>query len=363
MTHFNQQIVDEAAEWAVRVDAGPLSEAEKAELAAWLKASPIHLEEFMLAAATLAGIAQTDPDLTIDIAGLLDESGAEIVALSSATSEQSDASQPQNWITTGRLVGIVSGLAAAIGISIALWLTNLSSESAAPTLPRYQTALGEQRSVQLEDGTLVHINTQSELSVAYSEGERRIDLVRGEALFDVYTDPDRPFRVTAGGTTAEALGTVFNVRLTDEVAVVSVVEGKVKVDKVVPQAPEPAEHIIVAAPVTEETIPDIVLSAGERASVLPSSDPVDVGEASIEAMTSWRERKLVFESDSLDTITSEFNRYNRMTLVVTNETLAAEQFSGVFDADDPESFVEFLEFAGGVETVQTGREIRLEPKQ
>jgi len=362
-TGFNQEIAEQAADWAVRLDAGELSAAERRDLADWLSASPVHIDEFLLASATISGLSNLDADRQVDLDELLASSSAEVVSLEKPQSHAAPESRRVSSVLKIAAAALVS-LAAVSWIGVMLWSQDVPEQTAPSIGEWYETGLGEQRSIQLEDGSLVHINTQSRLQVVFNDAERRVDLLSGEAMFDVEHDPDRPFRVWAGGTVAEALGTVFNVRVDDETAIVSVVEGVVKVDQraeleaLVPE--REAEPILAADPSIAPPRDNVILSVGDSASVQSTENAVTIDKQSIEAITSWRERKLVFEAERLDQIAAEFNRYNRTQLVVDDSELAAVKFTGVFDADDPDSFVKFLEFAGGVKAAQTGRDIHLD---
>ena len=76
----------------------------------------------------------------------------------------------------------------------------------------YKTKVGEQATYVLPDGTIVQLNTNSSLEVAYSQGRRQLLLSRGEGRFNVAKDASRPFSVMAGDKSFTALGTVFNVQ-------------------------------------------------------------------------------------------------------------------------------------------------------
>ena len=354
---FNSQIANEAAEWAVRLDAAPLSPSERADLTDWLNASPIHVEELLAAASMLNGFSNVDPERKLDIESLLSESGAEIVALDTQRADPPSEPKP-----TSRRTAWMLSLAAVLvlGFVIAVALPQFQTESEAP-FDVFSTGLGEQRTVALQDGSLLHLNTQSEVRVIYSDTARQIDLVSGEAMFDVIEDENRPFRVIAGGTIAEALGTIFTVRLVDNTAIVAVVEGAVKVDraeKVSAVAPKVQQQPVIPAAQARQTEP-AVLNPGERARVADRDPEIAVDQQSLEVITSWRERRLVFEGDRLADIVDEFNRYNRERLLVDDETISDLRFSGVFDADDPDSFVAFLEFAGGIAAERGAGTIRL----
>jgi Fe2+-dicitrate sensor, membrane component len=92
----------------------------------------------------------------------------------------------------------------------------------------------------------------------------------------------------------------------------------------------------------------LLLTAGQKADVTSQEKTVRIAAANIKAMSSWRIGQLIFEGDQLDDIVEQFNRYNRMRIIITDDQLAETEFSGVFDANDPDSLVEFLELTSAV---------------
>lgn len=353
---YNAQIAEEAADWAVRLDAGPLTAAERVDLTDWLRASPLHVEELMMAGSLLNGFTEIDPDRTINLETLVADVGADIVPLKKEHRGVVPIRTPKN-----KHLGWVLGIAAvfALGFVLTLAVAQFQPQEQLHT-DTYSTGLGEQRTVALQDGSLVHLNTQSEVRVLYEPQIRRVELISGEAMFDVVEDTKRPFRVVAGGTIAEALGTIFTVRLVDDTAIVAVVEGAVRVDRaeLISEAPLEARPPLVP-PAQSAHTKQAVLNAGERARVTEKEPEIAVDQQSLEVITSWRERRLVFEGDRLADIADEFNRYNRQRLIIEDYNTQELRFSGVFDADDPDSFVAFLEFAGGIEAERNTGTIRL----
>jgi len=90
----------------------------------------------------------------------------------------------------------------------------------------------------------------------------------------------------------------------------------------------------------------LLLIAEQKADVTPQEKTVRIATENIKAMSSWRVGQLIFEGDQLGDIVEQFNRYNR--IIVSDSQLAKTEFSGVFDAEDPESLIEFLEFTNNV---------------
>ena len=228
------------------------------------------------------------------------------------------------------------------------------ASSVEPTLA-YATRTGEQRSLTLDDGSIIHLNTESDVRIRYGDQERGIDLFRGEALFEVARDPARPFRVRAGDTVAEALGTTFNVYLRDAETTVAVIEGKVAVQRLGDRTPAVRSDPVIGQPRPRR----VTLSGGELARVREDQAVLTAPIESVEAITSWRARQLRFSNTPLSEIAAQFNRYNRVKLRIEGAELAAFELSANFDADDPQSLVELLETAFPVAAEHSREEIVL----
>ena len=365
---FNRQIADEAAVWAIALDDDPLSSLEREELIVWLRASPRHVEELLTALALYEGVTFSDPGKSAAIEDILAEASGNVVALDQKAGPAAAGETPVARPARSRRVWWIGVLSAAASLVVGVFtLTNIDRGPAVvePQPLVVATELGEQRSVTLDDGSIVYVNTQSRISALYTEEERTVELVYGEALFDVEHDPERPFRVIAGDTVAEALGTTFNVRFIDQQAEVSVVEGRVAFGKrdedfSVVERPEPVDASgteDAALGLVEEG--RVILTAGQRVNLAELAPAPLVAPTNVDAVTAWTTRKLVFHEEALPAIAAEFNRYNRERLVVSSSLLEGERFSGTFAADDPDSFVAFLELTTGIRAMRVGNEIRL----
>ena len=243
-----------------------------------------------------------------------------------------------------------SALAAAAAAVILLALATLVRN------PRHaaETAVGGFEKVDLPDGSIAQLNTDSAIDLAFSGGERRVVLVRGEVHFTVARDPGRPFVVSAGPVTVRAVGTAFNVRQRDAAVEVLVTEGRVSLD----DAALAPSHFSNAP--AEAAAMSPILVAGDRALVPNRSAGAGGTVASLDKVSpsglqralAWQERRLEFESVPLSEVVGEFNRYNRRQLVIEDPALAAKRFSGTFRADGYESLVRLLETDFGVEIVR-----------
>ena len=199
---------------------------------------------------------------------------------------------------------------AVLALSVAGWLW-LDSRSL------MTTGVGEQRLVQLADGSSVRLDTASAIRVRFGGGERRIELERGQALFTVATDPGRPFIVDAGAAEVTAVGTVFDVRRMDGAVRVTLVEGAVEVSA---GAGAAASR----------------MRAGEQARVAAgrvSTRPVDAAKA-----TSWTDGRLVFEDASLAAAVAEVNRFLEAPIVLAEGVDGGVPVNGVFRAGDRAAF-------------------------
>ncbi|UZK67322.1 FecR family protein [Sphingomonas sp. M1-B02] len=210
---------------------------------------------------------------------------------------------------------------------LALW--QLAGNPIAPPAQQalvYRTAPGKRLTVALPDGSRLTLNTASRVRVAYSDNERRLELDQGQGLFEVAKDAKRPFRVSSGGQTVTAHGTVFDVRHAADAVQVALVEGKVSVA---------AAGTARAAPVLLR--PDDVLTATAKG-VSVRHMP---GRA--EALASWTTGRLVFMDETLANAVAEMNRYGSSRIVVADSRAAQMRISGSFRIGDVRPFLEMLE--------------------
>jgi transmembrane sensor len=226
------------------------------------------------------------------------------------------------------------------------------------------TEVGALRVLTLPDGSLVTLNTDSEVSAAFTPSERRIRLERGEAHFVVAKNPRRPFIVEAGGVSVRAVGTAFNVRFNAKAVEVLVTEGKVRVDdaasgKSLLARPDGVDSGSLGA------LGDPVLTSGHKVLVaLPAPvTPVEtvlqvtagrpVSADEMQRELAWQDRRLEFDLATLDEIAAEFNRYSRHKLVIADEALGQRRFGGSFRPDDQAGFVRMLQENFGVVAQET----------
>jgi len=213
----------------------------------------------------------------------------------------------------------------------------------------YDTVVGERSTIALSDGSTMTLNTNSRVEVRFTEDQRKVSLVQGQAMFEVAKNKDRPFVVYADDQRVTALGTAFDVRLDEELDTVSIilVEGRIAVDEL--NAPIGAN-----AP---EPIPSkrVELVAGER---LVASDimPRVVELVQLKDVTSWQNGKVIFRDEPLGNAVREINRYSTTKLRLADDPRLQDiRVSGVFNAGQIKSFVYVLESTHGIEAMRTAR--------
>lgn len=207
----------------------------------------------------------------------------------------------------------------------------------------YRTELGERRVAPLPDGSEISLDSGTVLKVRYTKDARKLELVSGQARFEVAKDVRRPFSVTARDQTVVATGTAFNVDLMGPKVLITLIEGQVVVVKDRPKPPPP-----------------IVLKAGQQLIAAPAASPT-VSATSLERATAWETGQLAFEDEPLGAVAERVSRYAGSPLKVSPE-VAGMRLSGVFKAGDIETFVDVVQSYLPVEADRASGEITLQYK-
>jgi transmembrane sensor len=217
------------------------------------------------------------------------------------------------------------GLAAASVFCAALLLANDFSGGRLADPQQVQvTSPGEQREVTLVDGTRVFLAVDSALRVDYSDGFRDVQLLRGEAYFEVTHDADRPFRVTAGDSRVRVLGTGFDVHREGDGLTVAVRHGKVALQA---QLNAPGEQM---------------LTAGDRARLLSGASEAQVDRVPVAAIAAWRDGMLAFHNQPLGALVDELSQYRAAPIRLGDERLAQKPISGNVRLARPDDFLAAL---------------------
>jgi transmembrane sensor len=318
--HSVESLEQTAADWVARLDAGDLTPDEHVALESWLDSDSRCAGAFARARAIFVspGIA----------AGLRTARHPPLRSVRSLP-----------WAR----LSLLAGLAATAVLAMAFLL----GQREPVEKHVYTSELGEVRQIPLTDGTRITLNTNSVLQVEYGKEYRRVSLERGEAYFEVASNPQRPFVVVGSSAQARAVGTAYSVRLGEEDGEmrIRVIAGRVAVE------PPPSKR---SAPVRAinrlfglESARGAYLNANQEAEVRIGKDGPDKGEIQMsirdlppgvfERSLMWREGLLSFEGVTLGEAIDEFARYSPQKIVIRG-TLANERVSGLFAAADPSAF-------------------------
>lgn len=349
-----------ASEWLARRDRGDWGEADEKEFANWQSESTAHriavirLRAIWQQADRLRALGAGVPHGQVPAAGHLWLSPlSERDRYSSRPGDEreySDFDDANDWSRRRRIIAsrLVQWRAWAAVILLAIGTAGaLYFVADDPNLHR--SSIGEVKVVPLDDGSMVTLNTNSVIHVHLTGSERRIDLERGEAFFEVAKDARRPFFVNSMGKRVIAVGTQFSVFLGPVDTRIVVTEGQVKVEEI--------EAGRVVGPSTQ-------LSAGSVARA--GSAAILVKKGSIEeaeTYVSWRAGYITFRDMELHDAVTEFNRYNKKQLVIGDPAVARLRVSGNLRAANVEAFVRVLEQGFPVRAEYEGDRIVLEAKE
>jgi transmembrane sensor len=213
----------------------------------------------------------------------------------------------------------------------------------------YETGVGERRVVTLADGSQVQLDSLTKLRINYSEHARDLELIKGQARFDVARDVQRPFSVLAAGQKVIATGTAFNVDLLNRELFVTLIEGRVAVLPETGALPKnrPAASSSLGTGSSPSTItpsipkPEskpIELEAGQQLTI-GESGAAKVAEANVQQATAWQSGQIVVEDEPLSAVVARVNRYSPRPVTLADEKIALLRISGVFNTGDVDGFI------------------------
>lgn len=325
-----------ASGWAARLDRGDLDAAENGAFEAWLD-EPGNADAYANAASALHVFDDLGPAFA-EIEALR----AEALGGTPEVRRAPGVSAMRRWapwaggaiaasiVAALLVVGDPAGPKWQLGGEVEVAQTDgRAPDPARSGTSTYKTAVGEQRTVVLADGSRITLNTASEIAVDFRRGERIVRLLRGQALFDVAHAPDRPFAVVVAGRKVTALGTVFEVRLDRDRLKVTLMRGKVRVD-------EDDDRIAGAAP-----RPLAVLAPGQQFLAIGALAPV-VERVDVEKELLWRRSLIEFDNDTVGSAVAELNRYSSTQIVVADGEVAAMRMSGIVKTGDAAEFTELV---------------------
>ncbi len=319
-------VAEEAAEWLIRLDAdrAPTDE-ERRALGEWMHRSPVHREELQNLAA-LWGRMNVLTELSVPLA---------------ASSRSERASRKPLMLAAAAIV--------VVAIATLLLVSRPATDSSSVSNGLYATAVGQQRTQTLADGSRVFLNTNSQIKVEFSAAERTLYLMQGEALFTVTKNRQWPFRVFAGNHLIEAVGTSFSVHLKGDELNVAVTEGRVALASVgleMEVAPDGASN-------HERTVRRSLgaLDAGQAVTIHPvveqgasgSDQRRDVIEpvapAEVAKRLAWREGVVMFSGERLEEVVAELSRYTTLTIEIPDASVRDMRIGGRFPIGETETML------------------------
>ncbi|MCV6605137.1 MAG: FecR family protein [Porticoccaceae bacterium] len=291
-------LFDQACAWVVRLRGENLVDSDLEQFADWLTLSPNHRNTF-------DQVTEMWGDL-----GVASELPLQQPVEPNKVVEPEQGSWLQKWFSW-RPVGAFVATAAIV----AALVINLFP---ARQLDVYQTAVGESLAITLDDGSQIELNTNSTLEVSYSEDQRWLHLINGEAYFSVIKDKARPFVVELDGAQAQAVGTAFNIfKTSGEAAEITVTEGTVQV--------------------TQQSRPSLpkFVEVGQAISFNVKDGLLNLRSINSELVTAWRQSQIVFDNTPLSDVVSTLNRYSKTPIELASRDSAQMPISGTFSTERP----------------------------
>lgn len=332
-------IEEQAAEWHAQQHTSEASSDRNAALAAWLRASPAHVEAYLRVAvvASELSVTATPPLYTVE-ALLADARDAPPVV--TALPERAGVAARRR--PPGYRRAAMAAVVAVAGLLAVLW----GSRPTAPTNDAQvlTTGHGELRSWMLADGSTLELDVESSARIEFGASERRVRLMQGRVFVHVAKGDPRPLRVVTGDAVVEATGTQFDVRRQPDRVTVTLTEGHVNVS--------PASE----APESGSARAAVALHAGEQVVVMRGTVSVP-RRVDVDRLEAWRSGRVVADRLSLGEAVSEFQRFSTVPITVQDRSLAAVPISGAFDARDLDTFLGFLEATEGVRVDRSAQAI------
>lgn len=292
------QTADAAGRWDARLRAPDCTAAERADFAAWCNADPLHRAAFEQLQTIVATLRH-------------DRSRADVRALRDEALRVTGTHRRRRMAWVAAVAGV-----AVLGVSLTVRFAGAEI---------YATGTAERSTFTLADGSTVELNAQSRIQVHYSESRRRVELIKGQVLFNVAKNVNRPFIVRAGNRNIVAIGTQFDVRLDAGSVQVTLIEGKVRIEQ---QAAQPKDAIL--------------LTPGKQLLARSGRD-TSIRNIDVAKVAGWHDGRIFLDDLPLTEAVAEMNKHSAVQITVDDPELAQWRVSGMFKAGEQETFVTALE--------------------
>lgn len=306
LTNAQRKRHQEAADWIFRNGQADLSSKEREAFQQWLSKEPENARAYEAAQMLLGDASsaiKSDPVLR---------------------NFEAEPAQP------GKIVGVtVLGLGCLVGLFMHFdGPTRLQADAYA--------GVSEMPVIELQDGSTIHLNASSAVAFDYTDRKRSIRLLKGQALFTVAKDPNRPFTVEAGEARVTALGTAFDIRHRDDEIDVSVTHNSVLVE------------------FEEKSNEPLRLHQGESISYTEEGFVSEISKADLNTVLAWQRDQLVLDNAPLSYIVEELQGRFYGKIVIADADLASRKLSGTISIKDIHATLAFLEKALGVKSTIVG---------
>lgn len=319
-----------AAEWFVRLQSARVSVEDTLAWQGWLQESSRHAQAFARIEEVSHALRSVPVPSPVPVRQLARDRYDGSVPLKDWKAPDA-ARWP--WVTLA-----LAAVCAGIVCSAVFWKT--------PTPKTFSTGVGENHLVTLSDGSTISLGGDTRIAVLLSEKERAVELMKGEALFNVAKDATRAFKVRAGNATVVAVGTAFDVRRDSDRAVVSVTEGRVLV--------EPAADFLPVSVLREfkPNLRTVRLDAGQQTTAGRAgiAEPSQVEDPA--AATAWQSGRLAFHLQPLRYVLEDVNRYASKPIVLEDASLGALVITGTVEPRNIAGWVGSLERAFDLEAIE-----------
>jgi transmembrane sensor len=337
----------EAARWVIALEDEVLGPEDWTAFENWLDEHPANLAAYEIAQRTW------DEALALKV--------PDCAKLEGQFLERSNRAAPRYWVelvaclrwSGSGTARVLCGTCAALALSVTLFAWMFWTGEATPHAI-YVTAVGEQRTLTLEDGTDLVLNTATEINVNFDHRRRTLELIRGEVLLKVTPDSRRPFVIDAGGARVSVLGTELTVRLRDSEHVeVIVADGRVGLNcRAGDSYPDCVTQLGIGG--------DVILE--HRGTGTWYVKRMSLDSAEIQRRFSWATGQLRFSGEPMSEVIAELNRYSDLKIEIGDPRLERMRFGGVVDVRHADQIVLALGRLNGMRrdpTVTDPKVIRL----
>lgn len=357
----NQELIAlQASSWVAKIDKG-LSERSQQQLDEWLHESPAHGEALIKYASMWDMLDLLEPIAKIlPIDSFEEELLAEtevhkvqprsfgMKAFAGRSGYAIAATFVVCFLTVTFLFSVVQLQSQSNKTNLSASAMNDSAAVAQNVTQQFKTSVGENKSFILTDGSELTLNTDTEVSVEFTEQFRKVVLLKGEVYFDIAKNPSRPFIAITSDSHVTAVGTAFNIELDTYVGTeVLVTEGRVKVDNF---SKENLSNSLESL--------EVYLSKGQKALIQQQQAKVSHYDE-FESALAWREGMVVFSGETLEQVVREIDRYTPLSFKVIDDEIMDIQVGGFFQTGDMEQLLLILEQNFGISSQQQGMQILL----